>query len=47
LEDPDERIILKWILKKEYESMNWIFLAQDDNEGTVIVQNIADYSLTH
>ena len=38
--------ILKWILRKEYEGMNWICLAQDDTEGTVIVQNIADYSLT-
>jgi hypothetical protein len=45
LEDVDGRIILKWILKKEYEGMNWIRLAQDETEGTVIVQNISDYSL--
>jgi len=45
LEDVDGRIILKWILKKEYEGMNWICLAQDDTEGTVIVQNILNYSL--
>jgi len=32
--------------KKEYEGMNWICLAQDDIAGAVIVQNIADYSLT-
>jgi len=45
-EDLDGSIILKQILKKEYEGMNWICLAQDDIEGTVIVQNITDYSLT-
>jgi len=38
LEDLDGSIILKWILKKEYEKMNWIRLAQGDIEGTVIVK---------
>lgn len=46
LEDLDGSIISKWILKKEYEGMNWIYLAQDDIEGTVVVRNIADNSLT-
>jgi len=38
LEDLDGSVILKWILKKEYEGMNWIRLAHDDIEGTVIVK---------